>query len=141
MASETDDMWLDLTYRRGRFGISWFDDENGEGAALGGDSEACSRPAPPLEDQEAWENWTAEKIACASECECDAHGFSWETEARAKRVLVLIKKEFVFGAAKRKHIVRAKAAKQRPHPQWAQTALAEGWTPPKGWKPWKRTKK
>jgi len=74
----------------------------------------------PPEDKDAWQHWAASKaVRSAPGVQFDSTGAFWETEAGA-RVALRVAKE---------------ALKQvRPLPDWAKTALAEGWKPPKGWK-------
>jgi hypothetical protein len=54
------------------------------------------------------------------------HGFIFHTESRAKKAAAAVRAAF-----------KADAAKQagKPLPEWAQKASAEGWKPPRGWKP------
>ena len=52
----------------------------------------------------------------------DHSGFFWETPAAARGALRIAKAAIAVGV-------------DRPLPDWAQQALAAGWTAPKGWKP------
>lgn len=55
--------------------------------------------------------------------ESDAEGFYWDSLSAAKRALSVAK-------------AAAKAAIANiPYPEWAKTAIANGWKPPRGWKP------
>jgi hypothetical protein len=93
------------------------DDEIDLGGCLGDDA-TRETPEPPT-DREGYETWLAEKLARESGAERDVIGFYWETEAKAKKVLSQIREGW---------------KQDRPLPEWARTALAAGWKPPKGWK-------
>lgn len=81
----------------------------------------CKGKAPSSDEERGnWEHHVAcETAGTTPEVLKDDRGFYWETEAQARRALRIIKE----------------ALKQdRPMPEWAKTALAAGWKPPKGWK-------
>ena len=53
----------------------------------------------------------------------DSTGFWWESKAQATKALTKVK------------ALMASALSSVPWPEWAITAQANGWKPPKGWKP------
>ena len=53
-------------------------------------------------------------------------GFFFETESKAKKAATAVRAAFKALAAERAG---------RPWPEWAKTAKAAGWNPPKGWTP------
>jgi len=71
-------------------------------------------------DRGDWEHWMACKtVRELPNFQRDDRGAYFESQAEAKNALAIVKL----------------ALKQdRPMPQWAKTALAEGWKAPKGWK-------
>ena len=74
----------------------------------------------PPADRGNWEHW----IACKTVRELegvviDDRGAAFETQAQAKKALQAVK--FAL-------------TQDRPLPEWAKTAIAEGWKAPKGWK-------
>lgn len=99
--------------------IGW-DDDGYVGGILGQDEDDGLGESPT--DTEEWEHWIASKTARSFE---PAHsvgtGFVWDNEAHAKKALKAIR-------------VALKAG-NKPVPDWATKALAEGWKPPKNWKP------
>ncbi len=71
-------------------------------------------------DKDEWQQWAASKaIRSVPGVLFDIIGAFWETEAEA-RVALRVAKEAL--------------KQERPLPEWAKTALAEGWKAPKGWK-------
>jgi hypothetical protein len=101
--------------------ITWHiaDDDYGVGATLGeGTTSEWSGAAP--KDREDWEHWAAQRAAFATAgVERDRNGFFWESAGEAKAAF---------------RIVKEALKQERPMPEWATKALAEGWKPPKGWK-------
>lgn len=100
------------------FRIQWaFEDDD-----LGGYlcQNADDGKGDPPEDRDAWQHWAASKaVQAAPGYARDTISAFWETESQAKVALRLAK---------------AALKQERPLPEWAQKALAEGWKPPKGWK-------
>jgi hypothetical protein len=103
--------------RGGVWRIQWMF-EDAEGGYLGQSSD--DGDGEPPEDKDSWQHWAASKAAkSAPGAERDSISAFWETESQARVALRLAKE----------------ALKQvRPLPDWAKTALAAGWKPPKGWK-------
>lgn len=101
------------------FRIGWEFEEDGMGAVVGESWTRHDVDKSPPTDREEWECWMAAKIASTSPGVQHSFGFCWETSAEARAVLRQIKEAF---------------KQDRPLPDWAQKALAEGWKPPKGWK-------
>jgi hypothetical protein len=99
------------------FYLAWAD-EDGTGAFLGQDQSDGTGEAP--EDRDAYEHWLACKMCRDMEAEWDRRwGFHWESESGAKKARAAINTALKQG---------------RDLPEWAKTALAAGWKPPKGWK-------
>jgi hypothetical protein len=108
-------MRLTVLSERYSFYIAW-EDEDGIGAYLDQEGWQCAEPR----DRDHWEHWVACKVAAESGAVSTGPGYSWETQSEAKKV-----------AAQ----VRATIRAGRGLPEWAKTAAANGWKPPKGWKP------
>lgn len=106
-----------ISGRGGRLRIYW--EEDGElGGSLGQSLTDGTGDAPA--DRDEWEHWAASRaVRNAPGVKEDNWGLYWETEKLAR------------GAVR---IAREALKQERPIPEWAKTALAEGWTPPKGWK-------
>lgn len=103
---------------RYKYRLGWFADGE-EGGWLGQDPRD-GKGTPPV-DRDSWEHWAASKaVGELTSTERDVSGFYWESDKAAR---------FALRAAKLalKH--------KRPLPSWAKTAIANGWKPPKGWKP------
>lgn len=95
----------------------WLADESEYGADLGEDM-TDGQGEPPTE-RIAFECWVANKTALDLKVERDQTGFYWNTKPEAVAVLRQIK---------------VALEQDRPLPEWAKTALAQGWKPPNGWK-------
>lgn len=106
---------LEIVERGYNFYLAWFEDGD-EGGFLGQDP--LDGTGDPPTDRDDWEHWAASKAV--SSAERDSYGFTWESERAAKSALAL---------------ARAALNYERPLPEWAQTALANGWKAPRGWKP------
>jgi len=91
------------------FYIGWYDPEDGDFGAYLGDK---------LKDPE---HNAAEEAVKDSAHGKDARGLYWETKRAANSALRLAR--------------TAIANLERPMPEWAKTAAAEGWKPPRGWRP------
>ncbi len=71
-------------------------------------------------DRQEWEHWTASGAVRNTEGGAfDFKGAYWESEKQAIAAL---------------RIAKEALKQERPMPDWAKTALAAGWKPPKGWK-------
>ena len=100
--------------------IYWYLAEEQElGACVGeGDPEYWMSDNAPS-NREEWEYWASAKAIHSLGAERDNEGFFFDSRSAANAALKVAKE----------------ALKQdRPLPEWAQKALAEGWKPPKGWK-------
>jgi len=105
--------------RDGKYRIAWFIAEEQEtGAALGEHPELLDQREPPA-DRDAWEAWTAENAVASMKSEHDGAGYYWESRSAANDAI---------------RQIREALKQERPLPDWARTALAEGWKPPKGWR-------
>jgi hypothetical protein len=108
---------LVITEERYSFFIQWEEDDD-----LGGylcQSKTDGMGDPP-KDRDEWEHWVASRaVRSAPGYKQGSFGAYWESEKEARAALRIAKE----------------ALKQdRPMPEWATTALAAGWKPPKGWK-------
>lgn len=132
-------IWIDLVpLRGGEYAVAWHDEDDGEGARLGGSGETLEQLEAELartkerREFEQYEWAYVEVETCRNALKLGGHHVLWDgwrfpTEHAAKRALVIAR------AAR-------KAAKLafdtgREMPEWAQQARAAGWKPPKGWKP------
>ncbi len=99
--------------------IQWELDDGDDLGAYLCQSEEDGVGEPPTERSD-WEHWTASQAVRTSEgVTIDHIGARWDSQKQATAALRVAKE----------------ALKQdRPMPDWAKTALAEGWKPPKGWK-------
>lgn len=97
--------------------IFWYEDGD-EGGHLCQDIHDGEGNAPL--DREEWGHWAASRAARnAPEVKFDESGAYWENEKAASVAC---------------RLARAALKQERPLPDWAQKALAEGWKAPKGWK-------
>lgn len=103
------------------FVIQWELDDGDDLGAILGDSSEDGRGVAPA-DRGDWEHWAACKalLDMGVERRNGKSGvFFFETQSEANKALKAVKL----------------ALKQdRPLPEWAKTAIGEGWKPPKGWK-------
>lgn len=95
----------------------WLADESEYGADLGETLNAGQGEPPPSRD--AFECWVANRTVLDLKAARDESGFYWNTKPEALAVL---------------RQIRVALDQDRPLPEWAKTALAQGWKPPKGWK-------
>jgi hypothetical protein len=100
-----------------KFRIQWqFDDD--DGGYLCQDKSDVEGDAPKERDE--WSHWAASRAVQHLEgIQHDSFSAYWENEKQARAAL---------------RVAKEALKQERPMPEWAQTALAEGWTPPKGWK-------
>lgn len=95
----------------------WLAEDDDLGACIGQGKLWLNILEPKERDE--WECWIVEKTLLDTGVDHDTSGFYWETETQARVALKLANE----------------AIKQdRALPEWAKTALAQGWKPPKGWK-------
>jgi len=121
---------LEVEESRGVYKISWWLGEDDDyGASMGDDGPTCKFKVEDLakEKDPSYREHMAYVIASYSlrEEKPAGHrdGFFWDTRPQAERALRLIK---AMGKAMLEGV---------PMPEWALTALSQGWKPPKGWKP------
>lgn len=102
-----------------RFYIQWeLDDGDDVGVTLG--QYGGDETANPPKDRENWLHWRATRaVKRMPEVERDSDGFFFDSNAKA------------LGAIR---VANAAMKQEREIPEWAKTAAAAGWTPPKGWK-------
>jgi hypothetical protein len=104
--------------------IAWADEDGEPGLHVGDyPDQNWLKEAPVSGERDDWEIWVANRTAFQSfkdgHSNHDALGFFWESMREANAVLRQIKEAL---------------KQERPLPEWAKTALAAGWKPPKGWK-------
>jgi hypothetical protein len=113
---------------QGKWRIVWVFGEE-DGGVLGQSEEDGVEPCPAfrpgdgetLTAQEDWEHWTASNaVMTLSFTHRDEIGFFWDSDKKARKALGIAKKAM---------------KQERPMPEWALTALANGWKAPKNWKP------
>ncbi len=110
---------LVLTEERYRYYIQWEEDDDLGGYLCQSDSDG---KGPPPTDRDEWEHWAASKAVREMpgfQERGDMWGGWWDNEKEALAAL---------------RVAREVLKQDRPMPDWAQKALAEGWKPPKGWK-------
>lgn len=104
--------------RGGLFRVVWYlADEREMGATLGEVGDIGQGEAPS--DRSDYEHWLGCKTCHESGAARDGDGFYWESDKEARVAL---------------RQIREALKQDRPLPEWAKTALAAGWKPPKGWK-------
>lgn len=104
--------------------LVWLDTEDREYGAKIGERGLLHNPPTDVDDPE-WDDKMATYLA-GQDYTANYNtlcGFWWERKSEAARCLARIKNEWKIALSK------------RPWPEWAQTALREGWKPPKGWSP------
>lgn len=122
MMQEDDRSELQIQVCRDGYRVAWwFPEDEDFGIALG------DRPYTPKDlpapSSARWDHIAASlAVADVGTPERDDEGLLWPTEAAARRAL---------------KVAQAAMARrgEQPWPEWAMTAHAAGWTPPKGWKP------
>ena len=113
------------------FCIAWYLQEEGDTGAVIGEmrwGEVTKFEGSKDPDERLW--FLAERL-CQEEARLHpdelvqyrARGYTWDSRARAALMLKRIKAQFQAQES------------GRPLPEWAKTAMAAGWKPPKGWKP------
>ncbi len=102
--------------------ISWFFPEEDDVGGSVGDELYTETDLKTLDASDVDATVAYLAVAKLAGIQRDARGFFWETDAAAKSALRVAK-------------AAIKAGVDRPLPDWAQQALAAGWTAPKGWKP------
>jgi hypothetical protein len=106
------------------FRIQWyFPDVDDFGATLG-ESDFTEEDLKKLKPEDEDRDHIVATIAAGKtpSVQKNGRGFFWDTSAAAKKALVAIR-------------AAIKSDDGGPWPEWAIKAKANGWTPPKGWKP------
>ena len=109
----------------------WLPEEDDYGATVG---ESGTEPTRTKDIDIEW--YTAEVVCfrCLKATPdsdtfgLDKQGFWWTSKSKANKVLAQIR-------AETKVALQAKGESGAEWPEWAITAKANGWKPPKGWKP------
>lgn len=106
----------------GEYRIGWFLSEDGDFGAMIGETKYTEAQIAKMTDREDHECALAYLAALKTDgYRVDWRGLIWESRSAAQKALRAIK--------------AAIANADHPWPEWAVKARAEGWTPPKGWKP------
>ncbi len=109
---------LDIIVEQYKFRIAWYEDGE-EGGWLGQDPNDGLGDAPT--DSDDWEHWAASgAVRALPSTQSDSLSFFWESMSDAKAAL---------------RVAKLALKSERPMPDWARTAIANGWKPPRGWKP------
>jgi hypothetical protein len=119
---DADGQYLDIDESRYEIKIAWYlPDEGDFGLYLANEShskwegaEETNVAIDVLRDY-----WKSKGWALPSE----GRDFEFESRSQAKEALRLINARLFY------------LGENKPLPEWAKKALAEGWNPPKGWKP------
>jgi hypothetical protein len=107
----------------------WISEDEDYGATVG------ERGELPTEDSDI--EWYTAEVVCfrlykanqdSDTFGLDYQGFWWSSKVRATKVLTQIHAETQVALSTGK-------GAENPWPDWAITAKAAGWKPPKGWKP------
>ena len=114
------------------FRLQWWIPENEDyGATVG---ESGKEPVKDADTDLEW--YTAEMVAFklyrakpdSDTFGLDKKGFRWASKSAATKVLAQIK-------AETRAALQSNKGSEKGWPEWATTALSNGWKPPKGWKP------
>jgi hypothetical protein len=137
--------WLEVVDGLHLSYVAWFDEDDGEGARVGQDSEtpinklvAEQAKARGVRDEEGFamfeyysveiaaRKWVAEHGKHVAKIR-STYGYEFEAPAWARK----------FRAAMNAALKSARSEYDSnvPWPEWAKQAEAAGWKPPKGWKP------
>lgn len=122
--------------------VSWYDEDDGEGGQVGQESSVPvatlmerSAKAKAVRNDDGRGDFEYLAVELAARAWADAHpdfcvsttrGYQFETKGSVAEFLKAMR-----GAAKAAHAEYDGI----PWPDWAVKAQAEGWKPPKGWKP------
>lgn len=108
--------------RNWRYRLTWYLPDDGDMGASVGDhvyKDGDLKTLGPEDVDCAIAYFAAKKT---DGVERDHNGFFWESKAMASNALRVVKAAIAAGV-------------ERPMPEWAATAIAAGFKPPKGWKP------
>lgn len=107
----------------GNYYIGWYlPDEEDIGATLGEDLTTINKATT---EEGVDDHVIATKYLMSLDCDHDTFGYYWESKTKAQKILREINAQ-----------IKMKLGNPgiSEMPDWAQKALAEGWTPPKDWK-------
>lgn len=99
--------------------IGWILDYGEDVGAILGDRPNGDEP-DRSKHRDDWEAWKANEVAASLGAESDEVGYFWESRRLAKAALAQIE---------------AGVRQEAPWPDWAKTAVENGWKAPKGWRP------
>jgi hypothetical protein len=111
---------VQFAFGRDYFRIFWEDGEDVGGHLC---QDKTDGEGPPPVDRDDWEHWCASRaVRTAPGVQFDSFGAYWETEKEALAAL---------------RIARAALSQDqdRELPEWAKTAISQGWKAPKNWTP------
>lgn len=113
---------VDARQRYAGYSICWFFPDEGEEGGYLGDDKYTERDLAKASNREERDHILATITASKTDgAELTRDGLVWESRTAATNALRAIKAALQNSTA--------------PWPEWAVKAKAEGWTPPKGWKP------
>lgn len=116
---EETQMWLTEQGIVG-YALIWFVDDE-EGLRIGEDWNTLKKIPHTSMDKDQEEDWICAHTAFVFSPDYVEPFFLWDSKSQAALALRAIK-------------IALKAHRDaKPLPAWAQTALAQGWRPPKGW--------
>lgn len=106
---------LEIMSHQFGYAIGWFDDEDGDVAG-----DLCLGEHVSDDEEHRIASLAASEFSPDNR---DQGVFVWDSKSRATKALLLARS-------------MVKAYKDgKPWPDWAKTAVSEGWKPPKGWEP------
>lgn len=103
----------------GEYYLQWFIAETGDLGGYLGQSDDEGTGNPP-HDRAEWDGWAASHALRAMGAKNGRWGFVWHSRKEAEAAL---------------RVAKQAMKADRPMPDWAVKAAAEGWKPPKGWRP------
>lgn len=140
-------MKLGIFEDRYNYRVSWYDEEDGEGGSIGQDHSRRPPSAFDAEIEEAKKDrsqdgydhfeylvveraarvWFEEQTAKGADVRAGVSAYEMGSRNLASSLLSVAR-----AAVKQ---AKSEWTANVPWPDWAKTALAQGWKPPKGWKP------
>lgn len=127
MSKDTLELVEDRDYR-----LKWWLPEDQDYGATVGEDGRC-----PKKDKDTDIEWYTAEVVCfrllkahpdSDTFGLDSHGFWWSSKTAAAKVLRQIRSET-------KVALQVNGGAEAKWPEWAITAKANGWKPPKNWKP------
>jgi regulator of RNase E activity RraB len=103
------------------FRIGWYIPEDEDFGATLGEDLSCIEY---YDDTDLDHVIITKYLMSKKDIEIDGFGYYWESRSAASKILKELKD----------YLVVAMASQKKELPEWALTALENGWKPPKGWK-------